>query len=157
MGGSAPTDMRVRPGRGPRELRAKSASLLEPYGLCDKRSTGLERRFRIPNPDSNSTRGAQRSHRADLASAANLACRVRAQCALRYPQTYPKKFVAAAGSPGKSLAHRRMRKQLRNRIFGRYWMSMDVPGSPWTSSDGSPGRIPNRSQVVERTSRPDFE
>ena len=132
MGGSAPTDMRVRPGRGPRELRAKSASLLEPYGLCDKRSTGLERRFRIPNPDSNSTRGAQRSHRADLASAANLACRVRAQCALRYPQTYPKKFVAAAGSPGKSLAHRRMRKQLRNRAFGRL---LDVYGRPWKSLD----------------------
>ena len=40
---------------------------------------------------------------------------------------------------------------------GVCWMSMDVPGSPWTSLDGSPGRVPNRSQVVERTSRPDFE
>jgi len=157
MGGSAPTDMRVRPGRGPRELRAKSASLLEPYGLCDKRSTGLERRFRIPNPDSNSTRGAQRSHRADLASAANLACGVRAHCALRYPQTYPKNLwllLEVLGSPWRIGG---CESSLETEPSGVCWMSMDVPGSPWTSLDGSPGRIPNRSQVVERTSRPDFE
>ena len=125
MGGSAPTDMRVRHGRGPRELRAKSASLLEPYGLCDKRSTGLERRFRIPNPDSNRLRPAQRSHRADLAISSDLECGVRAQRDLGYPETYPKKVVAAGGCPRTSLEHRRTRIGLENRIFGRL---LDVYG-----------------------------
>ena len=64
--------------------------------------------------------------------AVNIECGVRAQRDLRYPETYPKKVVAAAGSPRMSLEDQRTRKQLRNRFFERL---LDVYGRPWKSLD----------------------
>jgi hypothetical protein len=64
--------------------------------------------------------------------AANLECGVHAVRGLGYPQTYPKKVVAAAGSPRMSLEHRWTRKQLIYRVFGHL---LDVYGRPWKSLD----------------------
>jgi hypothetical protein len=64
--------------------------------------------------------------------AANLECGVRVQRDLRYPKTYPKKVVAAAGSPRMSLEHRRTVSSLENRTFS---CLLDVYGRPWKSSE----------------------
>jgi hypothetical protein len=98
--------------------------------------------FEIPNPDSNSTRRAHRSQRAELVIAANLDCGVRLQGDLGYPETYPKEVLAAGGRPRTSLEHRRTRSSLENRIFSEL---LDVYGHLRTSLDGAPGRIRSTS------------
>jgi hypothetical protein len=66
--------------------------------------------------------------------AANLECGVRLQRDLGYPETYPKKVVAAGGCPRTSLEHRRARKWLRKpnlqRFVGCLWTLLDVYGRP---------------------------
>ena len=66
--------------------------------------------------------------------AATLECGVRLQRDLGYPETYPKKVVAAGGCPRTSLEHRRARKWLSKpnlqRFVGCLWTLLDVYGRP---------------------------
>ena len=145
MGGSAPTDMRVRPGRGPRELRAKSASLLEPYGLWTREaqalSVGFESQTRI--------RIARAVRNAAIVQTSHLQRILRVGYALSALSDTPKRtpknlwlLLEVLGSPWRIGG---CESSLETEPSGVCWMSMDVPGSPWTSLDGSPGRIRSRA------------
>ena len=97
-----------------------------PSAVCAADATQL---VRIPNTDSSSTRRTHRSHCAGLVICSD--SRVCGVCVRRdpgYPETYPKKVVAAVGCPRTSLEHRRTKSGLENRIFSGL---LDVYGRPW--------------------------
>ena len=150
VGRSAPLDMRVRPGRAVlASCGLKALFLLDACGRCEQekrrpRASSSNPKPRFEQHAPCATQPSRRPRNLQRISSVGYALSAISDT----PKRTPKKswlLLEVLGCPWRISGRE---SSLENRTFGVYWMSVDVPGTLWTSLDGSPGRIRTSDQSV---------